>query len=211
MSPKKMIVDLGTITRKAAVQWFRDRAPQSAAAVAFYTVFSLAPLVVVVVGVLGVVLSRQEVLDALLQQIRDTIGAEGTQLIRTSLQNIADREGGTMATLAGLAVVLFGATTVFAQLQAQLNALWNVTPKPGKGLRHMLYSRVLSFGFILVLGFFLLVSLIADAVLASFGDLISRRIPNVGPFIDTGNLTVSFVGVVLLCHRRCLTDPPPAG
>ncbi|MBD3244345.1 MAG: YihY family inner membrane protein [Chitinivibrionales bacterium] len=195
---KKIAKGIAIVFKRSAGEWIHDRAPQAAGAVAFYTIFSLSPLFIVVVGLLGFVLAEDIVRQTLTEQVRSLVGTQGAQVFDDTMMQLADRGGGLIGTIAGIAMVIFGTTTVFAQLQNQLNAIWDVRPQPGKGIIAWLRARVLSFGFVLILGFLLLVSLIVDAALTGFGSMLADKIPNIAPVIQVGNFLTWFVIATLL-------------
>ncbi|MBD3314655.1 MAG: YihY family inner membrane protein [Chitinivibrionales bacterium] len=194
----RSLKDIGRLLKDTVKNWVGDKAPQSAAAVAFYTIFSLSPLVIAVVGMLGFVLSENVVREALDEEIRALIGPRGAALVNDTLTRLADRGGGIVGTVVGVLMTGFGATTVFAQLQNQLNAIWNVEAKPGKGALVFIRTRILSFGFVLILGFLLLVSLAVDAALSGFASVLADRIPDIAPVVHIGNFVVWTVIVTAL-------------
>lgn len=141
------------------------------AAIAYYTVFSLPPLLVIILAVAGAVFGAEAVRDALFGQIAFA-GPQASASVREMIENASSIGESTGAKIGGLAALLFGATTAFAQLQASLNRAWGVTPAPNKsGVKGFVLKRVLSFGMILTIAFFLLVSLAISGVIAAMGDM----------------------------------------
>jgi len=158
-----------SVTTSAIWAWWADNCMRLSASLAFYTALSLAPLVMVVVGLVGLVTERQLVTSQLAQQIELLMGPPGRQLVGIILST-TEPGGGTAAAVIGFATLLIGATAVFGELQAALNLIWEVKPAPLSGVWAMFWSwlkdRVLSLAMVLVIAFLLLVSLVVSAVLA---------------------------------------------
>lgn len=150
----------GSVLRDAARNWLDSQAFIHAGALAFFTAFSIAPVMIVAVTVAGVVLGPQAAEGQLLDQLRDVVGERAAGAVETALVNSQLDRSGWLPTLAGIAAIVLGATTVFAQMQASLNAIWDVTPRPGKGgIWKFVKARLLSLTVVLAIGFVLLVSL----------------------------------------------------
>lgn len=179
-----------------------DECPTQAAALSYYTIFSLPPLLVLVLLLLGAVLDPRDVQGELERQIRMLMGPAGAGQIRTILQQ-AERpgSGGVVATVLGIGALLLGATGAFGQLQAALNRAWEVAPDPRQGgLKSFLAKRVFSFGMILSVAFLLLVSLALSAVLSAFGDRLGLLLPSgiSATLLQLLNLALSFLVITLL-------------
>ena len=163
------IVILWHVSRRAFQDWWNDNCLRLAASLAYYTALSLAPLVLLIVGVVGLVLDRQQVSAQISAQLEGLIGPAGRELV-TSILAAASPQGGTIATLIGLATLLIGATAVFGELQATLNLIWEVQPAPTKGvwagIWAVLRNRIFSLTLVLALAFLLLVSLVISPALA---------------------------------------------
>jgi membrane protein len=147
------------------------------AAIAFYTLFSLAPMLVVAVAISGAVFGEQETRERLEAQVEDLAGEESASLVRRMLDSAARPNLSRLAGIVGLVTLLFGATTVFGQLQESLNAVWEVRPQPGNAIRGFLKKRLLSLGLVLVIGFLLLVSLVLSAAVSALGEYFQSRLP----------------------------------
>ena len=148
-----------SLLKTTYTQWSNDKASQLAAALAFYTAISIAPLLVLVIAIVGFFLGEQAAQGQLVGQLRSLMGEQAAQFTETAIANADRPAAGGIASLLSLAVLLWGSTNVFAQLQNSLNAIWNVEPKPGGGIMGLIRTRLLSFGMVLGLGFLLLVSL----------------------------------------------------
>lgn len=165
---------------KAAFRDFMDDgAPQMAAALSYYTVFSLPPLLILVTTIAGLIWSPEQVEGRLVQEMGGVLGSRGAEQIRSMIRH-ADRPGGggTLTTVLSVAALVFGATGAFVQLQRALNEAWKVRKDPEKGgMLSFVAVRVLSFGMILVIAFLLLVSLVLSAVLSSAGGAVVATLP----------------------------------
>lgn len=158
-------------------EWQEDRAARLAAALAYYTVFSLAPLLIIALGIAGLALDPDTAGRYLTGQVRGLIGNEGAGVIQRIVQNASQPASSIRATLIGLGTLLFGAMGVFNQLQDALNTVWEVTPKPGQGFIDFVKARLLSFMMVLAIGFLLLVSLIVSSVLTALNNYVADLIP----------------------------------
>ena len=134
--------------RNAGSKWLDDNATRLAAAVAFYAILSLAPLFVLAVSLAGLVFGEEAARGGIVDQIRDTVGEAGAQVIETTLANAKKPGGSLLASGIGIIVLLVGASGVFNELHDALNTIWNVKAKPGQGLRQMARERFLSFGMV---------------------------------------------------------------
>lgn len=199
MKPK----DIFKLLKETFVEWNEDKVPVWAAALAYYTIFSLAPLLLIAISIAGAAFGEDAVRGEIVGQIQGLVGKEGATAIQSMIQN-AHRpgSGGTIATIVGIVTLLFAASGVFAQLQNALNAIWDVKPKPGQGIRSFLQSRFLSFAMVLVIGFLLLVSLVLSAALTAIATFFSQLMPGwviIGQVLDFavsfGFITLLFAGI----------------
>lgn len=149
-----------------------DKAPRLAAALAYYTIFSLAPLLVIAISIAGLVFGEEAARGSLSSQLNNLLGTQGAEAVETMLAASADQDrAGILATVIGVATLLFGAAGVFGQLQDALNTIWEVAPKPGRGVWGFIRDRFLSFAMVLGTGFLLLVSLLLSTALSAAGRL----------------------------------------
>lgn len=198
---------------KATFDEFKDdEAPRLAAALSYYTVFSLPPLMILIALLAGLVWDPQDVQGTLVNRIGGAIGPQGTEQIRSIIEN-ADRpgSGGVVMTVLSIAGLVIGATGAFGQLQAALNMAWEVKTDPEKGgLLSIVTKRLLSFGMILVVGFLLLVSLVLSTVLTAAGSAIASFLPvAIGEValwaIDLG-LSLFVITLLFMAMYRVLPD-----
>jgi membrane protein len=158
-----------SLLKETAAEVVDDDVLSMSAAVAYYTVFSLPPLLVVVVALAGAVFGPEAVREALFGQTEGFAGAEAAAEIRTMIDSAGDVGESTGAKLAGIAALLFGASGAFGQMQVALNRAWEVEEKKGGGIVSVLVKRLLSFGMVLTIAFLLLVSLAMSAAIGAVG------------------------------------------
>ncbi|MBK9715906.1 MAG: YihY/virulence factor BrkB family protein [Kouleothrix sp.] len=188
-----------SLLKETVSDWSEDRAPRLAAALAYYTVFALAPLVIIVVGIVGLVFDPNNVQGQIVGQIGGLIGQENGQAIGDIIRNASEsKTGGTIATIIGLVTLVLSAGGVFGELQDSLNTIWEVKPKPGRGIWGTIKDRFLSFTMILGIGFLLLVSLIISAALGSLGNLVAGQQFGESIVWKIVNFVVSFGVITLL-------------
>ena len=157
--------------------WSEDRAPRLGAALAYYAVFSLAPLLVLLIGIAGLVFGQEAVESRVMAQVGGLVGDEGGNAISEMIRSARKPSTGIIATAIGLVTLLFGASGVFGQLHDALNTIWEVQPKPGRGILGVIRDRFVSFTMILGVGFLLMMSLVVSAGLAAFGEVLSGFLP----------------------------------
>src|SRR5688572_17520895 len=163
------IATLWQVSLRTVQDWWQDNCLRLAASLAYYTALSLAPLVLLIVGVVGLVLDRQQVAQQLTMQLEGLMGPAGRDLI-TSILAATNPQGGAVTTVIGLVTLFIGATAVFGELQATMNLIWEVQPAPTSGVWAGIWAwlreRVFSLAIVFALAFLLLVSLVISAALA---------------------------------------------
>ena len=184
------------LLQEAFKQWQQDKASLLAAALAYYTVFSITPLLVIAIAIAGAVFGEEAARGEIVQQINQLVGQQGAEAIETALANADRPEISSTASIISVVILLVGASGVFAQLQEALNTVWNVKAKPNAGIWGFIRKRLLSFGVVLAVGFLLLVSLIFSAVLSGIGKL--DIIPGFTPLWQLLNFAISFGFISLL-------------
>jgi membrane protein len=162
--------DMGRVIRQSLVSWFRDDAPSMGAAIAFYTLFAIAPILLMVIWAAGKFIEPDIVQTHILAQMRVLLGAPVSDAVRDLLLSAKYSRRSGLSTAVGIVAVFVGATSVFAELQNALHRIWRTPPRSiVQGLRHAVRARLLSLGLILGVGFLLLVSLVASAGLEGLG------------------------------------------
>ncbi len=165
------------LIKETLTSWNDDKAPRMGAALSYYTAFSLAPVLVMVISIAGLAFGREAAQGQIVGQLEGLLGHDAAAVVQTMLV-AANRPGaGVIASVVGLLTLLIGATGVVVELQDALNTVWKVIPKPGRGIRGLIRDRILSLGLILGLGFLLLVSLVMSAGLEVVGGVLGRFIP----------------------------------
>lgn len=190
------IVDL---VKKTFKEWNEDKASRLAAALAYYTVFSIPPLLVVAIGIASLFTERSAVEDQLINQAGSLMGSQGSEAIETILES-AESPGSSelLPTIIGLVLLLLGASGVFKQLQDAMNTIWDVEADPDRGFVGAIKERFLSFTMVLAIGFVLLVSLLLSTLLTSFGDFVGQIISETEMILLVVNFGISFGAIALL-------------
>ncbi|MEZ4235957.1 MAG: YihY/virulence factor BrkB family protein [Myxococcota bacterium] len=187
---------------EVVTEFTEDDCMSLAASLAYYTIFSLAPLLVIVIVAAGLFLSPDQATQAVNSQVRDLVGPQGAEQITTMVQHVqSDPEGSLIARIVGSVVALFGATAVMVQLQTAMNRAWDVRPDPeAGGIKNFLGKRLLSFAMILGIAFLLLVSLALSALLSAVADHATDLLPIGAPWWlpQAINLGVSYLVVTAL-------------
>jgi len=186
------------LTKDSAKAWSEDKASRLAAALSYYTIFSIAPLLVLAIAVAGLVFGQQAASHQLFGEIRGLVGDQGAQAIQTMVESVHQKGGSWVATIVGLATLLLGASGAFGQLQDALNTIWQVQPKPGLGIKGFLRARFLSFSMVLVIGFMLLVTLVISAALSALGHYLEGILSVPAAIMQLLNFAISFAVTSLL-------------
>src|SRR5205085_10686237 len=155
------------LVKSAVSSWIDDYAPSMGAALSYYTVFSLAPLLLIVISIAGLVFGDEAVRGELFAQLQGLMGADAAKAVQDLLASTSKPSHGIVGTIVGVAVLVFGATTVFGELQDALDRIWRAPARKKGGLWSLLRARLLSFGMILGLAFLLMVSLVLGAVISA--------------------------------------------
>lgn len=179
-------------------EWFEHRGGSMGAALAFYTLFSLAPVLVLVLAIAGWFYGPQAAQGELLAQLRGLVGPQGAEAIQLVLAGARNKEEGRLATLVAGGLLLFGATTVFAELKASLDAIWQVPPLTHGTVWDAVRTRLLSFGMVLVLAFLLMVSLVVSAALALLENYWGSVWRDAGVVLTVLNALVGFAVIAAL-------------
>src|SRR5688572_24185791 len=195
------LATLWKVPRDAALDFLKDDCFVLAASLSFFTIFSLAPILLIVIGLAGMIWGADEVRRQVVDQFAGLIGAEGGELIESVIEKASRGQRGLIATIIGIATLMVGATGVFGQLKDALNTVWGVKARPAKGLRTLaglVRTRVLSFAMVLMIAFLLMVSLVISAALAGLGEWTSGLLPGQEALMRILNECVSFVILALL-------------
>jgi membrane protein len=190
------------LLRQAVVAWWNDQAPSKGAAIAYYSMFSIAPLLFIVITVAGLIHGPDAVRGAVFGQVADLMGESGAEAIREMLANVSEPDTGSMAAMVSTALLLFGATTVFGQLQTALDTIWEVPAQANAGKHNAIWifikGRLLSFGLVLALAFLIVVSLVLSAALSALGKWWGPMFGEWETVAQVANLAVSFAMLVVV-------------
>jgi membrane protein len=191
-----------TLLKETFREWREDGAPRLAAALAYYTTFSLAPLLVLIIAIAGLVGGHEAAQSQVMAQVEDLLGVQGREFVQGMIQSASRTSTGITATIIGAVTLLFGALGVFGELQNSLNTIWEVKPKPAKGfldgIKRLVVKRLLSFTMVLGIGFLLLASLVISAALSALGEYIGARWPFADFWLELINFIISFVVITFL-------------
>ncbi|WP_128546761.1 YihY/virulence factor BrkB family protein [Larkinella soli] len=176
-----------------------DRGLKLSASLAYYTVFSLAPLLVLVISMASIFLGEEAIQGQIFSQINGLVGNEAAKQIQDMIKNVQLSGKTNIALISGIVTLLIGATSIFVEIQDSINMIWRVKAKPKRGWLKMLKDRLLSSSLIISLGFLLLVSLIVNGVVLALSDTLTRFLPDVAVIVaQVLNLVISFVVITIL-------------
>ncbi len=197
---ESLVGNASSLLKQTFQEWLQDKAPQLGAALAYYTVFSLAPLILILLAIIGF-LFRDDPAGAwnkITQQMSYFLDPSALQVVQNIAQKASQPGKSVIATIIGVALALFGASGVFGQLQDALNTIWGVKAKPGTGIWGFLRARFLSFAMVAGICFLLLVSLAIEALLKGFSHYVQSVVPGGIVIALTVYLVFDFAVVVLL-------------
>ena len=177
----------------AGVAWWDDDAMRLGASLAYYTLFAIAPILLVATAIAGMVFGAEAVRGEIVGQLDHLIGREGARAVQSLLEGASQRRTGILATVIGSITFVVAATGAFLELQGALNTIWRVKPKPGRHLRAFFIDRLISFGLVVAIGFLLMVSLAVTAALAALNGWLSRYAPDVPMLLSFVSTMVSLI------------------
>jgi membrane protein len=189
---------LWELLRDTASEWSCDKVPQLGAALAFYSILSLAPLLLIVIRVAGLAFGEEAARGEIVTQIRDLVGDVGAEAIQAVIRSAQEPHEGSLAAIVGIATLLVGASGVFGQLQDAMNTIWEVKPRPDRAWHNYVLNRFLSIAMVLGTGFLLLVSLLLSAALAALFTFAGTFLPEVASLLELGSLVTNFAVITVL-------------
>lgn len=192
-----MLAEFWRLVKVAAVGWWDDRAMSLGAAIAFFTTFSLAPILLAAIAVAGLAFGREAAQGAMVAELGALVGEQGAATLETMIASTGNIGSGAIGTLFGAATFLLVATGAVVELQDDLNIIWKVKTPESHGVLDFLRTRLVSFAFILGIGFILLVSLVIDAAVSSLGGYLEAEFSGAALIVSVLNNAVSF-GVATL-------------
>jgi membrane protein len=185
--------DVKSLLTQTWTEWNNDNAPRLGAALAYYTTLSIAPLLILVIAIAGLVLGEEAARGQLMTQVSDLIGKEGGEAVQNIVQNASKPASGILASIIGFLVLAFGASTVAAELRASLNEIWNKKPDNSGGIKEMVTQRSYALGIVLGCGFLLLVSLVVSSGVAAAGEFMGGFLPIPEAILHVLNVAVGIV------------------
>ena len=194
---RSMITYFWTLLKKTIVAFIDDGVLSRGASVSFYTVTSLAPLLLIVVAIAGLVFGRDAASNAIFAQFNTLVGPESANMLQAIIKGASDKVAGTIATTVGLVTLLITASGVFGEIQTSLNAIWKTSPQ-GTTFTRLVRARAASLGLVAVLGFLLLVSLVVSTVLNALSGYIDSFLPFGSVILHLANTVISFGLLTLL-------------
>jgi membrane protein len=209
----RIVRSAGSLLAEAFGDWQKDNAPRLGAALAYYTLFSLAPLLIIAIAVAGLAFGRQAAQGHLFTELQSLLGAAGAEAAEQMIENSRKPESGILATVTALVTLLLGASGAFGELKGALNIVWNVpAPTQPGGLVRLIRERLASFAMVLGVGFLLLVSLVFSAAISAADGALVRWLPGMGVAAQALNLGTSVVAITVLFALlfKFLPDTPIA-
>jgi len=187
--PQSRILDF---LREVAREWRDDDALIQGAALAYYALFAMAPLLVLIIAVAGLVLGRTAAQGRLVEQMQDLMGPQGAHMVEGMIEHVSSPASGIAATLGSLVTILLGASGVVGQLRTSLNRIWGVRARPG-GVRGMVRQRLAALGLIVGIGMLMLVSVTLSAVLSAVREVLATHVPLLSRLLPAANFALSFL------------------
>ncbi|HEX6278313.1 MAG TPA: YihY/virulence factor BrkB family protein [Polyangiaceae bacterium] len=184
--------------KETGEDFVEDNATRLAAALAYYTLLSLAPLVVLALAIAGLVVDQEATRDQLSNELGAVVGSSGADAVRAIVDSAKTPSAGIVSSVLGMIVLLFGASGVFGELQGALNTIWEVAPKPGRGIWGTVRDRLFSFAMVMGVAFLLLVSLVLSTALAAVGRFLESSLPGGEAVWQVLNFLLSFAVVSAL-------------
>lgn len=166
------------IVRKAFDEFMNDNGMKLSASLSYYTLFSLGPMLVIIISFAGIFFGRDAVQGKLYDQIKGLVGSDAALQLQSIIANVQHNDGGITGAIIGIAILMLGATGVFSEIQSSINYIWSIRAKPEKGWMKILINRLISFSLVISCGFILMVSLIISAVMDVLSDQLLRYFPH---------------------------------
>jgi len=189
---------ISALLKVAFLEWSRDRAPRMGAALAYYTIFSLAPLLIIAVAIAGLAFGMEAAQGEIAGQIQGLIGRDGAKAVQSMIQSAHKPFHGVIGSLIGVFVMFLGASGVFSEMQDALNSIWHVNPDSKAGVLNLIKERFLSFGMVLGIGFLLLVSLLLSALLAAIVEYVGSIFPVLAVLLESLDFLLSLLSITVL-------------
>ena len=191
-----MLGNTWTMLKETVSGYIEDNNLSRGAAIAYYTIFSIAPMLVICIAIAGLAFGQEAAQGAIVGQLQGVMGKQGAEAIQAMIAGASNKSSGILATVIGVVTLLVTATGVFGEMQSSLNAIWKA--KSPEGVTGMVRARAASLGLIAALGFLLIVSLVASAALTAMGNYLNSFVPGAKAILQVVNFVVSFLLIALL-------------
>ena len=191
-----MLGDIWTMLKETVNGYIEDNALSRGAAIAYFTVFSIAPMLVICIAIAGLAFGQKAAQGAIVDQLQGFMGKQGAEAVQAMVASASNKSSGVWATVIGVVTLLLTATGVFGEMQSALNAIWKAQPKAG--ISGLLRARAASLGLIATLGFMLIVSLVISTVLSALGTYLTDVLPGAKTILQVVNFVVSFLLISFL-------------
>lgn len=199
LTKKSRIRKIGILFSSTFSEFISDNALKLSAALSYYTIFSLPPLLIVIISVSGVFFGKEAVRGEIFGQINGLVGNDAALQIQETIKNVSLSHSNVFATIIGIIILLIGASGVFAEIQDSLNFIWGIKAKPKRGLIKFLKNRLMSFSMIGTVGFLLMVGLIVNSVMDILNERLAERFPQDTVYLFyVVNLVIVFISITLL-------------
>ena len=192
----KLLIKIWNVLRRAGVEFIHDNGMKLSASLSYYTIFSMGPILIIIISLAGIFWGREAVQGKIYAEINGLVGNSAALQIQEIIQNIEKSQLGTSGALIGFAVLLVGATGVFTEMQDSINYIWSIRAKPKRGFVKLIINRLISFSLLIGLGFLLMVSLIINAVLDLLHEKMERYFDDLSVYIFQGLNLISILAVI---------------
>ena len=192
------VISILKLLKQSAIRWTDDNASSKGAALAYYTTFSIAPLLIIAIAIAGLIFGQEAARGGLFRELNTLFGAEASTAIEAMLKNAYEPDEAIFSVIVSTLTLLIGATTVFVELQSSLDTIWKAEPRPGSGIVNFIKTRLISIGMILAIGFLLIVSLMMSVFIAALANVWSGWLSNVEWLLQIINFAVWFGVITLL-------------
>jgi Predicted membrane protein len=186
------------LLKAAYSEWSKDKAPRMSAALAYYTIFALAPLLIIAVAIAGLAFGMEAARGEIARQIQGLVGPDGARAIQDMIQSVHKPAHGVIGGMIGIVALFLGASGVFCEIEDALDSIWHVNPRGETGIRNLIQARFLSFAMVLGIGFLLLLSLLLSALLAAAAKYIGDMLPIPAAVFESLDFLLSLLFITVL-------------
>jgi membrane protein len=192
----KLLIKIWNVLKRAGIEFIHDNGMKLSASLSYYTIFSMGPILIIIISLAGIFWGREAVQGKIYGEINGLVGNAAALQIQEIIQNIEKSQLGTSGALIGFVVLLIGATGVFTEMQDSINYIWSIRAKPKRGFVKLIINRLISFSLLIGLGFLLMVSLIINAVLDLLHEKIAHYFDDLSVYVFQGLNLISILAVI---------------